>query len=83
MVGANAVFKVDMVGFAFAPTLVRKPFAGKRKTVLKWSIDELKRAKKLAVRIPPPRFRGLKHKAIPIGIEGPNASEYPRPDLGD
>jgi len=49
MVGANAVVKVDIVGFAFAPTLVRKPFVGKRKTVLKWSIDELERAKKLAV----------------------------------
>jgi hypothetical protein len=26
MVEANTVFKVDMVGFAFASTLVRKPF---------------------------------------------------------
>ena len=43
------VVKVDMVGFAFAPTLVRKLFAEKRKTVLKWSIDELESAKKLAV----------------------------------
>jgi len=49
MVGANAVVKVDMVGFSFAPTLVRKPFVEKRKTVLEWSIDELERAKKLAV----------------------------------
>ena len=49
MVGANAVFKVDMVDFTFAPTLVRKSFVGERKTMLEWCIDELKRAKKLAV----------------------------------
>ena len=49
MVGANDSFKVERAGFAFAPTLVRKLFAEKRKTVLKWSIDELESAKKLAV----------------------------------
>ena len=49
MVGANDTFKVEIAGFAFAPTLVRKPFVEKSKTVLEWSVDELKRAKNLAV----------------------------------
>ena len=49
MVGANDTFKVEIAGFAFAPTLVRKPFVEERKTMLKWSAGELRRAKKIAV----------------------------------
>ncbi len=49
VVVANAAFKLETMAFAFATTLVRGAFVAQRKTMLKWCVGELKRAKKLAV----------------------------------